>query len=139
MNKIVISFVISFYGTKSKTCEQLLFEYYIHCFEKEPGRCVFNLYNIALKWSLNNMFMKKFYSTFSFEVIDTEKDYTFKYFQIFRMLPQNQITASQRCGDINNLYFSKTCCFNKVQNQKWSFKFDALVVSSFCFECTFDI
>ena len=82
---------------------------------------------------------KKFYSTFSYEVIETEKDYAFKYFQIFKMFPQNQITASQRCGDIKNLHFSKTCCFNKVQNQKWSFKFDVLVVSSFCFECTFDI
>ena len=62
--------------------------------------------------------MKKFYSTFSHEVIETEKDFAFKYFQIFKMFPQNQITASQRCGDIKNLHFSKTCCFNKVQNQK---------------------
>ena len=66
-----------------------------------------------------NIFMKKIYSTFSYEVIDTEKDYTFKYFQIFKMFPQNQLTASQRSGDIRNLHFRKTCFLTKCGGGDW--------------------
>ena len=73
-----------------------------------------HLYNIALKWSSMNTFMKKILFNF---FLRSNWNWKGLCLQIFKMFPQNQITASQRCGGIKNLHFSKTCCFNKVQNQ----------------------